>query len=638
MHQAPGIFTAVQGSGSLVYRYRTAVIASGLYPPAGVIALFIAGLCSLCLGLLPGLAQAAMPLQPQMPGLLTDQHITVLEDPGRQLAIADILQPDTLARFRPPPRHRTAMGASTSAWWVLFDIDNPGPAPVSWLLEAIYTHTDYLDIYRIDAAGHISNLPLGDSRPLHPQAIPSETWVVPFTTPAQSRERFLLRFCYTDVGLVEVLTRVWDPQSYNRHATATHYLYGFILGAALLVLLFNLTLQLASRTAAFYWYLGCIVSATAAFIANSGLGHRYLWASSPFLTNSAHVLLGVLTLVCALQFNRSFLQTRTRMPRIDRVLALLAGLCGAVLLLDLGGWRTLSIQVFFAVSYSLVLMPLAGLWVWLRYKDSSARWYTLAWSLWSLAFIVIAARLSGVLPLNDTVIWITRMGFLVETVLMGLAVVDQVNLLRRDKDNTERELVQVLENARSKLETSVRERTLELELARQEAEAMAHTDMLTGIGNRRWLFSRGQDALELARRHRDPLSVVIVDIDHFKAINDTRGHDSGDKVIHHLAQLLVERLRRSDIIGRIGGEEFAFILQRTHKEEATRIADNLRAAIAGTGVQLADTTIHYTVSLGVASLTAADTGLDSLLRRADLALYRAKQAGRNTVRIGEDSL
>jgi len=133
-------------------------------------------------------------------------------------------------------------------------------------------------------------------------------------------------------------------------------------------------------------------------------------------------------------------------------------------------------------------------------------------------------------------------------------------------------------------------------------------------------------------RYGGALSMLMIDIDRFKNINDQYGHKSGDLVLQALAQLFRETLREVDIIGRMGGEEFAVLLPATDGAQAVEVAERLRQIIAASEVELADgARKSFTVSIGVASLSEHDASVDSLLSLADRAMYQAKQEGRNKV-------
>ncbi len=161
----------------------------------------------------------------------------------------------------------------------------------------------------------------------------------------------------------------------------------------------------------------------------------------------------------------------------------------------------------------------------------------------------------------------------------------------------------------------------------EQLQVKSQTDPLTGLANRAALDRRFARALAQARRYDRPLSIVMLDIDHFKSINDEFGHQMGDRVLKEFADMLVSGLRGSDAVGRWGGEEFLLLCPETSSQQAAAFAERLceqsRALSFSTGQT-------QTLSAGVAELNATDT-VDSLLRRADAALYRAKHEGRDRV-------
>jgi len=164
---------------------------------------------------------------------------------------------------------------------------------------------------------------------------------------------------------------------------------------------------------------------------------------------------------------------------------------------------------------------------------------------------------------------------------------------------------------------------------------LATTDALTGLANRRSFMDRAALDLENARRHRRPLCLLALDIDHFKRINDTYGHAAGDQVLVALANSLTQQLRGIDAIGRLGGEEFAVLLPETPVASATEIAERLRETIGCLQIKSGDKVIAITASLGVAQAPEGASTIADTLAAADAALYRAKAAGRNRVILAD---
>ena len=165
-----------------------------------------------------------------------------------------------------------------------------------------------------------------------------------------------------------------------------------------------------------------------------------------------------------------------------------------------------------------------------------------------------------------------------------------------------------------------------------QLEQLAFTDPLTGVDNRRSTLRRLAATISGARRHGRPLAVVMIDIDHFKAVNDEHGHDTGDAVLVTVAARLAERLRREDAVGRLGGEEFLVLLPDTDQCAAATVAESLRRAGADEPVNIRGQEIAITISVGWAIWR--DESAEALVRRADEALYLAKAAGRNAVQAG----
>jgi len=184
-------------------------------------------------------------------------------------------------------------------------------------------------------------------------------------------------------------------------------------------------------------------------------------------------------------------------------------------------------------------------------------------------------------------------------------------------------------------QTLANQAALVIENARlySQMQYLAVTDTLSGVLNRRGLFDRGQHEVNRALRFSTPLAAIMLDIDHFKHINDTYSHAVGDEVLRTLARVCQANLRSVDLIGRYGGEEFAILLPDTDADSARQVAERLRQAVADTPVIIPKGQVSFTVSLGVASLVVGTTTLAVLLDQADTAMYFAKRAGRNQVAL-----
>jgi diguanylate cyclase (GGDEF)-like protein/PAS domain S-box-containing protein len=176
---------------------------------------------------------------------------------------------------------------------------------------------------------------------------------------------------------------------------------------------------------------------------------------------------------------------------------------------------------------------------------------------------------------------------------------------------------------------------IELQTALIREKQLAHTDVLTGVNNRRYLFELGEHEFEVAGRYQKPLSVVMFDIDHFKNVNDTFGHTVGDQILELVAQVACAELRSADVIGRYGGEEFVLILPMTEAQQAYQLAERIRAGVTAIRVPTPKGVATVTLSIGIVEMihSSQTESIEDLIRRSDEAMYAAKQAGRNRTEI-----
>ncbi len=186
------------------------------------------------------------------------------------------------------------------------------------------------------------------------------------------------------------------------------------------------------------------------------------------------------------------------------------------------------------------------------------------------------------------------------------------------------------------LEKLVQERTKELEEAKEVLQKLVSIDPLTGLYNRRYFNEISKTLFNLSKRNNQPLSVLMIDIDRFKFINDSFGHMAGDKVLIHIAKEIMYSLRNSDVAVRFGGEEFLIILPGTPLQGATQIARKIKENIEREEIPVYDAQnnfIKLTVSIGIAECECkSDQGIDDLVHKSDEALYQAKRSGRDTIR------
>jgi diguanylate cyclase (GGDEF)-like protein len=196
-----------------------------------------------------------------------------------------------------------------------------------------------------------------------------------------------------------------------------------------------------------------------------------------------------------------------------------------------------------------------------------------------------------------------------------------------------REKLKQSEDNLQKANEILRNRLNEIEALQAQLHEHANRDPLTGLYNRRYLQTTLERELARCHRYGLPLSLMIIDIDHFKSINDKFGHNAGDELLRQLGVILNEGARQEDVPCRYGGEEFVLLFPNMSTEIALKRGEQLRAAFEHTVVTSAHGHVHTTISIGVSTFPAHGTSMDELIHCADLALYAVKRNGRNGVRV-----
>jgi diguanylate cyclase (GGDEF)-like protein len=213
-------------------------------------------------------------------------------------------------------------------------------------------------------------------------------------------------------------------------------------------------------------------------------------------------------------------------------------------------------------------------------------------------------------------------------------LLDEIERLRKDNESLRRGLRELKE-----LKDQYRETARELKAARERMKQLSITDDLTETYNYRYFMDSLDLELRRAKRYEYPISLMMLDIDHFKNYNDTHGHMAGDRVLKLIAQVIKKTVRHTDILARYGGEEFAAILIKTGLDEASQIAERVRRAVESSEVDRGDTHQpqgRLTISVGVSTLGPSTSSVESLIATADEALYEAKENGRNRVAVSRE--
>ncbi|NIB39928.1 response regulator [Pseudomaricurvus alkylphenolicus] len=433
-----------------------------------------AALCLLLLGLLTVRAGAfsqspVVDLSLPLDGQAASPFVTLLEDPERRLQLRDVMRLMENGELRPLVNGRSNLGMSDSAYWLAFTAHNPTSSSINWMLETVYPHVDFVDVYLIDETGGVEQLPLGDMRPFHQRPLSHESFVVPVETEARARTQVMIRMAYSDYGLLDTQVRLWSPQAFIDNKERYALIMGAYFGGMLLMLLYNLFIYCSTHMREYFHYV-CYLGVSLCFaVANLGLGHRYLYADSVFLTNHLHIILMMLTMVMLIQFSRTFLRTAESTPKLDRLLQISLVIAGVGIVALLLGNKVITTYILRGLGVFLLVLPVLSIWLWRR-GERRVRYYTLGWVVAAAFFCVSLMRWLGLSETSFLSLWGGRIGLWFEAILFSFALADHINLLRREQESAKSREQKILLDAHEELEQKVRQRTRDLELARQEAD------------------------------------------------------------------------------------------------------------------------------------------------------------------------
>ncbi|SHG12424.1 diguanylate cyclase (GGDEF) domain-containing protein [Microbulbifer donghaiensis] len=512
--------------------------------------------------------------------------LRLLEDRGGELDFAQIQSPQYQARLTSWGQPAANFGYSRSAYWVAFTLRNPTEQPLSLLVRQDYPLIDYLDFWAQDSDGNWQRTATGDRRPFASRQLELREFIFSVTLPAQSERTFYLR--YASQGAMNIGLSVTSETNYLSKLELDQLLLGIYYGGFLVLVIYNLFLFMAVRDRAYVYYMGYVLSYGLYFGALNGVTFQFVWPENPWLANVSLVFMLGLTLISGVQFAREICAGRQLAPRTDKLARLLLYILIPLTAISPFASYRLMVTTFtvFTLVASVLLLVMGA--ISLLRGSISARYFMMGWIALLASVIVYVFKTFGWLPHNAFTHNAFQVAALIEMMLLSLALGARVNEIRK----------------------------------------RGYIDELSHLHNRRYFEEQLPREFSFAARSSTSLSLLMLDLDHFKAINDHYGHRQGDRAIRAIGDLILKQVRKPVLACRYGGEEFAILLPRTSEEQAAVIAQRLVCKVA----ELDLYEMPLTVSIGVASFERDNfEAALQLFEAADMALYRAKQQGRNRV-------
>ncbi|WP_111413604.1 sensor domain-containing diguanylate cyclase [Billgrantia lactosivorans] len=581
-------------------------------------------------------AQAAIEVG-TLPGELNlGPHVELLEDAGREYDIEQLTSRGDALAWQASRQEILNFSFSRSAWWVRLRVENASDTTVRRLLELAMPLHDYLDAYVVDAQGEVVGQWLtGNRRDFDSRPITHRTFVLPIRVPAGEARQVFLRLDTHD-GLFDA-TPLYLMGDASFLAKAQRELMAFSLyfGALLALLIYNLLLYVATRERSLLLYVAYLGSFFVLMFTARGFAFQHWWPTLPTFNNQmVPINIGIFAFMLAI-FSNSFLSLRQHMPRTARVLIAVAGLCLLSSLPALLGHYAPVFRLMIPAAIVLSCL-LLGVAAWRSLEgDTLARIYLVAWSVLLIGVALYFLRVAGILPYNLVTEYAVQVGSGIEFLLLSLGLAWKINQFKNEKLAAERATLELQRSLNERLEAQVQQRTRELERANRRLTALARTDPLTGLLNRRQFHELVDQELQRRRRNGQPLLFAVMDIDDFKSYNDAYGHQAGDEVLLRVATLLQDHFRRAgDRLFRLGGEEFGLLLEVDTLQKGKQLLEGYREALQGLGIShRASRHGVITASFGLVACQgcAAVPDVQSLYHLADKAMYEAKASNRNRV-------
>mgnify|MGYP001104455146 FL=1 len=530
-----------------------------------------------------------------VPAGLLGLHAEQLVEGDVALTLDEALAELRSGAFKPVAMPVPDFGIGSNPVWLHLALENDTREAQPRKLLAGVTWLDRLELYVVHADGSRHAVHTGDELPDAPGLTPGMGYVLPLQLPP-GRSDLLLRVASVDPMALPL--ELMTAEDYASHRLQFSYFYGFFFGFMIALGAYNLLLYTGTRERSYLYYALALLSVLFCNVAYTGHGADWLWPHSPDFQRYVILVSMVVYNVLGLLFASRFLMLAHYLPRTQRVVCWSMGLAvGGMLLALLLGSQLLAGSLAFvstgAFTAGMFVLGLVSAWR----QRPSARYFLLATFFGMLGVGLTAMSVWGKIPFSLFTFHAAEIGLLIEATLLALAL---AHWMRQHRE------------------------------ARYLAEQVARQDALTQLNNRRAFQEAAQLLVDTSTRHDRPLSLVMMDIDHFKSINDRYGHKTGDEALVAVANMLKRMSRSSDVVARWGGEEFILLLPETGLQQAVNHAERLRRAVSELRIPAGDGVLSMTASFGIATRSAA-MSLEELIHEADMQLYQAKQSGRDRV-------
>lgn len=551
------------------------------------------------------------------------------------------------------------LGFSDSAFWFRTKITSSLLWPQTVYLHISNPLLTEIDVYWHPKGAAPRGYQTGSHFPFSSRVIPHRHYLFPLDLPARGSGEILLRV--RSQSSVQVPAALVMPGELISAQEKEITWLGIAVGVPAIMMCYNLLLFVIVRERSYLYYALHVLGSLSFLLVWQGYAAQYVFPDSREWREHELALTALLATFFSNMFAEHYLGLVRRrfvlLPLYRTIRVLSASMLLMLWFLPEGVSNVLAMLLAAASAACISVAVVMGF----SSGGRAVRVFCGAWLILISGVVLVALDKMGFLNINGVADQVLLAGFAVETLMIAFALADRLNserylkmhaqetalhhaerekLARTRALNEEREAMRTLNeavelqrNQQMSLEQQVAERTQALEDAHQRLLLLYEEDPLTGLKNRRYFSERLLEECKRARHLKQPMAILLIDVDYFKKINDTWGHLKGDQCIQHIARLLMAAFNRAgDCVARYGGEEFAVLMAQSDLATAQWVAENLRQKVEQMPAVLNGQTLPVTVSIGLAVfLPDEKNDVDHYLQIADEALYRAKSAGRNRV-------
>ncbi len=525
------------------------------------------------------------------------EYFQVYHDEDTDSGVEGALKAFNNGRYAPARQSVINYGINPEPIWLALKVNHSEFAAAHRTLLFETAWLDRIEVYFFQRNRLINHYLLGDSQPFSQRPIDHRFFAI--NHPYQQGETLvLIRIASVDAVILPIY--FMTDEQVTKHNTQQAYSYGLVYGVILALIAYNFMLFIGIKDYSYLFYSIYLFAFLILNIAYTGHGFQWLWPDHTVWQRWSNPFLIMLCSISGLIFALHFLNIKNIFPAIHRwVIGIATGFSALVLITylmdDFATTLLISLTFIFIASFMMVILGIISL----HDGNNFAKFFLLASICTICGGIITANTIWGLIPFSAWTYRAVEVGMMADAILLALALAEHFNISQNE---------------------------------RLMAEKMAGTDALTNLNNRRSFYKYVKPIWSISLRNKSHTSVIMLDIDNFKSLNDNYGHAFGDQVLVSLAETLQKEARSGDTLARWGGEEFLIFLPETRLTDAINIAERMRRKVAQIqAITEQDIKLSFTASFGVAHTHDSNMSLDELISQADHQLYCAKKLGRNCV-------